>query len=109
MDDNTELNELKDLVKHFCEERNWNQFHNPKDLAIGMSTEANELLDLFLFKSDEEVKQMVNTPEKRAAIGSQLADILFFVLRFAQMNNFDLSDELARKMEKNKERYPVNK
>jgi len=109
MDDNTELNELKDLVKRFCEERNWNQFHNPKDLAIGMSTEANELLDLFLFKSDEEVKEMVNTPEKRAAIGSQLADILFFVLRFAQMNNFDLSDELARKMEKNKERYPVNK
>jgi len=109
MDDSTELNELKDLVKRFCEERNWNQFHNPKDLAIGMSTEANELLDLFLFKSDEEVKQMVNTPEKRAAIGSQLADILFFVLRFAQMNNFDLSDELARKMEKNKERYPVNK
>jgi len=109
MDNSTELNELKDLVKRFCEERNWNQFHNPKDLAIGMSTEANELLDLFLFKSDEEVKQMVNTPEKRAAIGSQLADILFFVLRFAQMNNFDLSDELARKMEKNKERYPVNK
>jgi len=109
MDDSTELNELKDLVKRFCEERNWNKFHNPKDLAIGMSTEANELLDLFLFKSDEEVKQMVNTPEKRAAIGSQLADILFFVLRFAQMNNFDLSDELARKMEKNKERYPVNK
>jgi len=109
MDDSTKLNELKDLVKRFCEERNWNQFHNPKDLAIGMSTEANELLDLFLFKSDEEVKQMVNTPEKRAAIGSQLADILFFVLRFAQMNNFDLSDELARKMEKNKERYPVNK
>jgi len=52
---------------------------------------------------------MMINPEKRTAIGEELADVLYFVLRFAQMNNFDLSDQLARKIEKNNERYPVNK
>jgi len=109
MDDDTTLSELKGLVKQFCEARNWDQFHNPKDLAIGISTEAGELLDIFRFKSNDEIIQMMNDPERREAIGDELSDVLFFVLRFAQMNNFDLSDQLARKIEKNNERYPINK
>jgi len=109
VDNDTTVNELKDLVKQFCEERNWDQFHNPKDLAIGIITEAGELLDIFRFKGDDEITQMMINPEKRTAIGEELADVLYFVLRFAQMNNFDLSDQLARKIEKNNERYPVNK
>ena len=51
----------------------------------------------------------MNRPEKGTVIGEELADVLYFVLRFVQMNNFDLSDELERKIEKNNERYPVNK
>ena len=50
------IQELTVMVKKFCEERDWDQFHNPKDLAIGISTEANELLDIFRFKSDEDMK-----------------------------------------------------
>ena len=53
MDDYT-VKELSDMIKHFCEARDWDQFHNPKDLAIGISTEANELLDIFRFKSKED-------------------------------------------------------
>jgi NTP pyrophosphatase (non-canonical NTP hydrolase) len=109
VDNDTTVNELKDLVRQFCEERNWDQFHNPKDLAIGIITEAGELLDIFRFKRDDEITQMMNRPEKRTAIGEELADVLYFVLRFAQMNNFDLSYELERKIEKNTERYPVKK
>jgi NTP pyrophosphatase (non-canonical NTP hydrolase) len=109
VDNDTTVNELKDLVKQFCEERNWDQFHNPKDLAIGIITEAGELLDIFRFKGDDEITQMMNESEKRTAIGDELADVLYFVLRFAQMNNFDLSYELERKIEKNNTRYPVKK
>jgi len=70
---------------------------------------AGELLDIFRFKRDDEITQMMNRPEKRTVIGEELADVLYFVLRFGQMNNFDLLDELERKIEKNTERYPVKK
>ena len=52
-----ELNELIDKIKTFCEERDWDKYHNPKDLAIGISTEAAELLDLFRFKNNEEIQE----------------------------------------------------
>ena len=105
----TTIDELKYKVKKFCEDRDWDQFHNPKDLAIGMSTESNELLDLFRFKSEDEVKEMIKDTDKRKAIGEELADTFYFVIRFAQMNNFDLSDELENKIKKNEEKYPIYK
>ena len=75
--------EMQEMVKQFCEERDWSQFHNPKDLAIGISTEANELLDMFRFKSEEQMKAMMETPAKKEAIADELADTLYFILRFA--------------------------
>ena len=104
-----DISEMQEIVKQFCEERNWSQFHNPKDLAIGISTEANELLDIFRFKSDEQIRVMLETPEKKEAIADELADTLYFILRFAQMNDIDLTDALIRKIKKNEEKYPIYK
>jgi NTP pyrophosphatase (non-canonical NTP hydrolase) len=109
MDDDTTLSELKGLVKQFCEARNWDQFHNPKDLAIGISTEAGELLDIFRFKSNDEIIQMMNDPERRESIGDELSDVLYFVLRFAQMNNIDLTEALLKKLKRNELNYPITK
>ena len=108
-DSSTTIKELKDKVQKFCKERDWDQFHNPKDLAIGVSTEASELLDIFRFKRDEDIKEIISDPGKRQAVGDELADVLYFLLRFAQMNNFDLSEELNRKLAKNNTNYPVEK
>ncbi len=105
----TTIKELKDKVRKFCEERDWDQFHNPKDLAIGVSTEASELLDIFRFKSDVDIKEIISNPNKREKIGEELADVLYFLLRFAQMNDFDLSEELDKKLEKNNQKYPIEK
>lgn len=58
MDEKKTIDELKQRVQCFCEEREWDQFHNPKDLAIGISREANELLDVFCFKSEEQIEQI---------------------------------------------------
>ena len=80
MDSETSLQHLKDKVQKFCTEREWDQFHNAKDLAIGFSTESNELSDVF-----------------------------FFVLRFAQKNNIDLTQAFETKMKHNAEKYPVEK
>lgn len=108
MDNKTTLEELKNEVKKFCEKRDWDQFHNPKELAIGISTEANELLQIFRFKSEEDMKKMMDS-EKREEIEEELADVLYFVLRFAQMNNIDLSSAVLNKIEKNDKKYPADK
>lgn len=107
MDNEMTLKELKDKVQKFCEARDWDQFHNPKDLAIGISTEANELLDIFRFKSEEQMKTIMEEETKKTAVEDELADTLFFILRFAQMNGIDLSEVLGKKMKKNGERYTV--
>ena len=101
------IHELAEMVKKFCEERDWDQFHNPKDLAIGISTEANELLDIFRFKSDEDMKLICSDIDKREHVEEEIADILFFVLRFAQRNHIDLSEALLKKIQKNAMKYSV--
>lgn len=109
MDSKVTINVLKQRVKNFCEERDWDQFHNPKDLAIGISTEANELLDIFRFKTEEQMKEMFNEEHSKSHIEEEVADVLFFILRFAQMNNLDLEDCLNNKLEKNSKKYSVEK
>lgn len=108
MDKNTTLEELKNKVKEFCEKRDWAQFHNPKELAIGISTEANELLQIFRFKSENDMKDLMNS-DKKVEVEEELADVLYFVLRFAQMNGIDLSSAIVEKIDKNDKKYPVEK
>ena len=103
------IDDLKNSIKEFCEDRNWDQFHGPKDLAIGLSTEANELLEIFRFKSDEQIKEMLSDAKVRREIADELVDSMFFVLRFAQLFEFDLSHCHDRKMQRNAEKYPVEK
>lgn len=103
------VKELIKKVQAFCEERDWDQFHNPKDLAIGISTEANELLDIFRFKSEKDMAGIFADAGKREHVEEELADTLFFVLRFAQMNDINLCSILDNKLKKNAEKYPVDK
>lgn len=105
----SDIQKLENMVKEFCEERDWDQYHNPKDLSIGVSTEANELLDIFRFKSIDQMEQMMVTDRYREHISEELGDIFFFLLRFSQMNGFDLYQCVVDKMEKNKEKYPAEK
>lgn len=107
-DEEKTIHDAKDQVRKFCNERNWDQFHNPKDLAIGMCTESSELLQIFRFKTPEECTSMLSNPKSRQVISDELADVFYFVLRFAQMNNIDLYDALVSKIEKNNAKYPVS-
>lgn len=103
------LQQLKDFVGTFCRDREWDQFHGPKDLAIGLITEAAELLEEFRFKSDAEIAHALADRSQRKKIGDELADCLFFVLRFAQRFDFDLAQGFADKMAQNGKKYPVEK
>lgn len=101
------IEEMQTMIKEFCDERDWEQYHNPKDLAIGISTEANELLDLFRFKNEQQAREVI--VNKSEEVADELVDVMYFVLRFAQLNDIDLSAQFIRKMAKNSEKYPKDK
>lgn len=103
------LDDLSREVRSFCDERDWGQFHTPKELAIGMVTEASELLELFRFQTDAQMRDMLDDPDERVHIGDGLADQLYFLLRFSDLYGFSLADELERKLKKNAVKYPVEK
>ena len=107
-DSRTTIEYLKEIVQSFCEERDWDQFHNPKDLAIGIVTEAAELLDIFRFKSEKE-SEFVLKSKKLKQIEEELADILFFILRFSQKYSIDLTTVLKEKIKLNERKYPKDK
>ncbi|EOT25700.1 nucleotide pyrophosphohydrolase [Enterococcus saccharolyticus] len=99
------MNELSlKKINQFRDDRNWRQFHNEKDLAISISLEASELLELFQWKSSEEV-----VDHKRERIEEELADVLIYSCMLADNLNMDLDDIIAKKLEKNNQKYPVNK
>ena len=91
-------------VNRFRDERNWRQFHNPKDLAISISLEASELLELFQWKTNEEVVGV-----KSERLQEELADVLIYAAMLADDLGFDLDEIVMKKLEKNGRKYPVEK
>lgn len=108
-DAKTSLLELKKWVQAFCEERQWDPYHGPKDLAIGLVTEASELLELFRFVPEKDLAELMTRPDFRARTADELADSLYFILRFAQLYEFDLTTCMAEKLVKNAAKYPTKK
>ena len=99
----------KEKIKKFCEDRDWDQYHNAKELAIGIVTEASELLQHFRFKSEKQVDEMINDTSKRQEISEEMADVLYFLIRLSQRYNIDLTTELNKKIQKNEQKYPIEK
>lgn len=96
--------ELLKQIFAFRENRNWEQFHNSKDLAISLSIEASELLENFQWKSSEEAVQ-----SKREQIADELADVLVYAVYLAQSLDLDLEEIILAKLKKNETKYPVEK
>ena len=94
---------IEELIK-FRDERDWQQFHDSKNLALAISIEAAELNEVFLWKKDNEVENV--NPDK---IKEELADILAFSFLLAEKHNFDIFQIVLEKVKKNGEKYPVDK
>jgi len=109
MDEKTTIKDLKKQVKHFCEERDWDQFHNPKNLATALIIEAGELLEHFRWDTYDDAEERFNDSAKREEIEDEVADVLYFIIRLSQMYNIDLSTAFNKKIEKNRNKYPVEK
>lgn len=95
--------ETVELVKRFRDERDWRQFHNPKDLAISLSLEASELLEIFQWSADD-----LECYSKMDKIRDELADVLCYAILFADRCDLDMDEIVREKMRKNAEKYPVS-
>ena len=96
--------ETADIVKKFRDDRNWRQFHNPKDLAISLSLEASELLEIFQWSADD-----LECLDKIDLVKEELADVLSYAILLADRYGLDLDEIIQDKMKKNAEKYPVEK
>ncbi len=105
----TTLAELKTRVLAFARERDWEQFHAPKNLSMALAAEAGELMEHFLWATPEESRAVVNDPAKRLKIAEELADVVIYALEFANMTGLDVAAAIEAKMAANAKKYPVEK
>lgn len=98
---------MKAKVKQFLRERDWEKYHNPKDLAEGICVEAAELLQLFQWMSPEDVNTFQNDPAKVEQLKEELADVFIYCLSMANAMNIDVASSVMRKLEINRKKYPA--
>ncbi|HSX47521.1 MAG TPA: nucleotide pyrophosphohydrolase, partial [Patescibacteria group bacterium] len=103
----SDIKELQRLVVKFRDERNWKQFHSPKDAAISLVLEASEYLELFQYKDDKEIKKFTSSNKEK--ISDEIADILYWILIISKDLKIDLGSSLKNKIDKNILKYPINK
>jgi NTP pyrophosphatase (non-canonical NTP hydrolase) len=102
-----QLNKLRDAVRAFAAERDWDQFHSPKNLAMALSVEAAELLEHFQWLKEEESKQL--SPGKLAEVKAEMADVFIYLVRLADKLDVDLLSAANDKIVENAKKYPVDK
>ena len=105
LDQTTTLHQLRETVREFVDERDWRQFHSPKNLTMALAIEAAELMEHFQWITPAESRQL--DQEARHAAGEELADVLCYTLAIANELNLDVAATLHQKMEKNRSKYPV--
>jgi len=96
---------LRDALRRFAQERDWDQFHLPKNLAIALSVEAAELLEHFQWLDDQASAQLA--PERLSEVSEEMADVLLYLIRLADKQGVDLQSAAQRKLEINARKYPA--
>ena len=106
-DSQTQLQQLKDIVQEFVAERDWQQFHSPKNIALNLSVEAGELLEKFAWMKEEASFEQV--AKNRQEIEDEVADVFISLLSFCNVANIDLSSAMLHKLQKIAAKYPIEK
>lgn len=109
MDERTTVGELKALVARFVRERDWEQYHTPKNLSMGMAIEAAELMELFQWHDAEGSVQVMRQARARRAARGEIADVLIYGLAFANRTGIDLAAAVRAKLGRNRRKYPVRR
>jgi len=107
-DSQTTVEQLRQIVRQFVDERDWQQFHSPKNLSMALAIEAAELMEHFQWIDIKASRQISNDAKKLAAVSEELADVLSYTLAMADSLGIDLSEALRAKMIKNALKYPAD-
>ena len=107
-DETTTVAELRQLIADFVAERDWSQFHSPKNVSMALAIEAAELMEHFQWLTIEASRELKNQPEKLAEIAEELADVVGYSMALANELGIDLSNSIRAKMIKNAEKYPAD-
>lgn len=107
-DDQTTIDELKQMVEQFVGQRDWHQFHTPKNLSMALAIEAAELMEHYQWLTAEQSRGVTSDADKLAAVGEELADVVCYALAMANELGIDVADTLRDKMTKNARKYPAD-
>src|SRR5688572_18655819 len=102
-----DLRELADALREFASERDWNQFHSPKNLAAALAVESSEVLEHFQWLTDEQSRSI--DAEQKRLVAMELADVLNYLVRLADILQIDLLDSAHAKVRINTQKYPVER
>ncbi len=106
---NKPFQKILQKIKQFRDERDWMQFHNPKDMAEAIVIEASELLEIFLWKSQKTSQTLAHKQEYKNRIAEELADIFCFAFELADNLGIDIEEAILQKIQKNARKYPIEK
>jgi NTP pyrophosphatase (non-canonical NTP hydrolase) len=106
-DRETTVEQLRAMIRTFVKERDWSQFHAPKNLAMALSIEAAELMEHFQWLGVDESRMAADDLTKRAEVGEEIADVICYALALAEEMKLDVASTMKAKMAKNAEKYPV--
>jgi len=101
--------ELRERVLAFAREREWEQFHSPKNLSMALAAESGELMEHFLWAESRDSSAVLADPKKRGKIEDELADVVIYALEFANIGGIDLAKAIEAKLAQNAAKYPVEK
>lgn len=99
---------VEDQIIEFIKERNWEQFHTPKNLSIAIGAEVGELLECFQWKTDKEIDDMIDTNDTQA-VADEIADIYTYLISLCRSMNINLDEAVINKLGKNNQKYPIEK
>lgn len=108
-DSTTTVAELRARVLAFAREREWEQFHSPKNLSMALAAESGELMEHFLWSESSASADVAREARKRPEIEDEIADVVIYALEFANVCGIDLAAAIGAKLAKNAEKYPVEK
>lgn len=107
-DELTRIKQLRDEIRNFVDERDWNKYHHPKELAISIVIEAAELLEIFQWDEKADIQEIKNDEKTMNKIKEEIADVMMYILCLANQLDLDLSETILTKLEKNRAKYDKN-
>src|SRR4030067_2459624 len=102
------LLDIQQKLRKFAEDRNWDQFHSPKNLSMALAAEAAELLEIFQWLTEEQSKDIISSAKEIAQVKEEIADVFIYLVRLADKLNIDIEKEVLAKIALNEKKYPID-